>query len=109
MRGEVGRRVVGDDAIQGHHHRGEVVGGDQAGAAGYGGLDVVEAVGDVVTGEPEGEGFEGGVVSNGDVAEGGGGIRQGIEDAVGEVRGWGEDKCHRKDNVWIFVGVSIGI
>ncbi len=79
------------------------------GAARYGGLDVVEAVGDVVTGEPEGEGFEGGVVGDGDVAEGGGGIGEGIEDAVGEVWGWGEEERHRKDNVRIFIGVSIGI
>jgi hypothetical protein len=46
-------------------------------------LEVVEARGDVGVGHPEGEGFEGGVVDIGDVAECEGGVGEVVEDLVG--------------------------
>lgn len=82
--------VVGDG--------GEVVGDDEAGAGGAGGFEGEEAFFDVGTGEPEGEGLEGGVVLVGDAAEvfvlagevvddGGGGCFVGGEEGSGGVRG----------------------
>jgi hypothetical protein len=81
--GEEVQQLVGDG--------GEVVGDDEAGAGGAGGFESVDTLFDVGAGEPEGEGLEGGVVLDGDAAEGfvlGGEV---VEDGGGGFGGGGED------------------
>ncbi|MBX3358558.1 MAG: hypothetical protein KF745_09020 [Phycisphaeraceae bacterium] len=102
--------VLVDGAAQGDGGRGEEVAGDDAGAAGDGGLDLVEAFSDLGLGEPEDEGFDGGVVKVGDVAEGEGGVGDGIEDLGREVGGGveGGEVEHAPSRIRVFDGVSIG-
>ncbi|MBX3359662.1 MAG: hypothetical protein KF745_14680 [Phycisphaeraceae bacterium] len=110
--GEVGfvGVVLVDGAAQGDGGRGEEVGGDDAGAAGDGGLDVVQALRDLGLGEPEDEGFDRGVVEVGDVAEGEGGVGDGIEDLGREVGGGveGGEVEHDPCRIRVFDGMSIG-
>ncbi|MBY0111739.1 MAG: hypothetical protein K2Y21_02870 [Phycisphaerales bacterium] len=60
--GEEVEELVGDGR--------EVVGDDEAGAGGTGGFEGEDPLFDVGACEPEGEGLEGGVVLEGDAAEG---------------------------------------
>jgi hypothetical protein len=85
--GEEVEELVGDG--------GEVVGDDEAGAGGAGGFERVQALRDVGAGEPESEGFEGGVVLDGDAAEGvvlGGEV---VDDGGGGFGGGGEGEGSR--------------
>ncbi len=91
--GEEVEELVGDGR--------EVVGDNEAGAGGAGGFEGEDSLFDVGAGEPEGEGFEGGVVLDGDAAEvvvlagevvddGGGGLVGGVEGKGS--RGGGEQR-----------------
>ncbi len=85
--GEQVEQFVGDG--------GEVVGDDEAGAGGAGGFESVDTLFDVGTGEPEGEGLEGGGVLVGDAAERfvlGGEV---VEDGGGGLVGGGEGEGSR--------------
>jgi hypothetical protein len=75
--------VGGEGGAEGFDGEREVVEGEEASAPGDGGLEVVEARGDVGKGHPEGEGFEGGVVDVGNIAHGEGRVREVVEDLVG--------------------------
>lgn len=61
---------------------GEREGNVETGAAGAGGFDLDQLLGDLVTGEPEGEGLEVRVVLFGDVAEGEIGIGEEVQNVV---------------------------
>ncbi|MFA6045932.1 MAG: hypothetical protein WC718_13195 [Phycisphaerales bacterium] len=89
--------VVVDDGVEEADHAGEEVGRDEAGAAGDGGLDGIEALGDVGARHPEGERFEGGFEITGDIAHGVVGRAERVDDlgGGGAVGGeWDEDLVH---------------
>ena len=84
--------VVDEDGMQDFGGGGEEVGGDEAGAAEDGRLDVVEAASDVGADHPEGEGLDGDVVHLGDIAEGDVGGAELVDEGVGGVGVWGEER-----------------
>jgi hypothetical protein len=83
-----------EDGSRGCDDGGEAVGGDEAEAAVGGVVDEADLGVDFGAGEPGDEGGRGGVVLVGDVAEGTGGVGEGVEDlgllGGGGVEGGGE-------------------
>jgi hypothetical protein len=93
--GDVGDLGVGvlDGAGEGGGDGGELGRCDKTGAAGRGGLEGSEALGDVIAREEEGELGEGGAAGFGDVAEGEVGVGEVVDEAVDLSRGGGEGGC----------------
>jgi hypothetical protein len=90
---------VGEDvgeAAEGLRHD---AGRDEADSSGGDVVDVLEALGDVGAGDPEGEGFERGLVFGGDFKEGGGGIGESGDDGRGDGLWWAEG-CGLRVHVW---------